>query len=234
MSDHEIGVIGGVGPAATAEFLARVVAWTDAATDQEHANLLVIQHSAIPDRTAFLVGHSSDDPGPVLVSDARRLESWGVASIVVPCNTASAFLDAMRAAVKIDVVDIIDAAAQDAVERGWSSVGILATAGTMASGAYSDALAARGVSAIAPRESAQQAVTALIYEDVKAGRTPRRELFETAVADVLDQGADGVILGCTELSVAAARWAPDARVLDALDSLAVRTVSLAGRRVRTG
>jgi len=233
MTDLEIGVIGGVGPAATAEFLSRVVQWTQAATDQDHANLVVLQHSAIPDRTDFLLGHSEEDPGPVLAADARRLRDWGVEAIVVPCNTATAFMRAMSEAVSIPVIDIIDAAAEDAKARGWSSVGVLATEGTMASGAYARALDHHGVTAIAPSPEAQAAITTLIYRDIKAGRPPERVLFDRGVEDVRRQGAEGVILGCTELSVAAATWQSDPLVLDALDSLAIRTVRLAGCAVRT-
>ena len=90
MTRSEIGVIGGVGPAATAEFLSRVIAWTDAERDQDHADLVVLQHCSIPDRTAFVLGSSAEDPGPVLASDAARLSDMGVAAVVVPCNTATA------------------------------------------------------------------------------------------------------------------------------------------------
>ncbi len=231
MNRAAVGVIGGVGPAATAEFLTRVITHTEAARDQDHADLIVLQHSSIPDRTAFLVGDSDDDPSPVLAADAATLASLGVVAIVLPCNTASAFIETVRAAVTIPVVDIVLAAVEDAQARGWSSVGVLSTMGTRMAGAYVHAIESRGLSIVHPSDASQTLLNSLIFDQVKAGRPPQRELLDTAVAEVLASGADGVILGCTELSVAAALWEPHAKVIDSLDSLAIRTVTLAGCRL---
>ncbi len=231
MTRASVGVIGGVGPAATAEFLNRVIAHTDAQRDQDHADLVVFQHSSIPDRTAFLVGESDEDPSPVLVADAVTLASLGVAAIVLPCNTASVFIATVRAAVTIPVVDIVFAAVEDAQGRGWSKIGVLSTMGTRMAGAYVHAIEARGLSIVHPSEASQGLLNTLIYDQVKAGRPPQRELLDAALAEVFAEGADGVILGCTELSVAAALWGPRDRVIDSLDSLAIRTVTLAGCRL---
>lgn len=229
---QEIGVIGGVGPAATAEFLARVVAWTDAGSDQEHADLVVLQHSSIPDRTAFIVGTSEVSPAPVLAADAARLERLGVAAVVVPCNTATAFIGAMREAVTIDVIDIVETAIDDALAAGATRIGVLSTAGTRAAGSYVTAAHARGAEVIHPDEDAQAALNRLIYEQVKAGLPADPDLYDQAIADVVSRGADVVILGCTELSVAASQIGPRDRVLDSLDSLAKVTIRLAGCAVK--
>lgn len=225
---REIGVIGGVGPAATAEFLARVVAWTDAGSDQEHADLVVLQHSSIPDRTAFIVGASDVSPAPVLAADAARLERLGVAAIVVPCNTATAFIGAMREAVTIDVVDIVETAIDDALAVGASRIGVLSTAGTRKAGAYVSAAAAKGVEVIHPSDTAQEHLNELIYGQVKAGKPVDPALYDAAIADVTSRGAQVIILGCTELSVAATAVGPREGVLDSLDSLAKATIRLAG------
>ena len=230
MSRTEVGVIGGLGPAATAEFLRRVIRWTDAASDQEHADLVVLQHSSIPDRTAHILDASAPDPGPALAADARRLEGLGVSAIVIPCNTARAFIDEIQGAVSIPVVDIVGAAVDDAVAffPDATVVGILATSGTLASGTYDHALEALGVTAVAPSAAQQERVMELIYGQVKAGRPADRGLLAGAIEEVESRGAGVVILGCTELSVAASDWDFGPRVVDALDSLARRTVSLAG------
>lgn len=231
MKRAAVGVIGGVGPAATAEFLMRVIGHTDAQRDQDHADLVVFQHSTIPDRTAFIVGESDEDPSPVLAADAVTLESLGVVAIVLPCNTASAFIETVRAAVTIPVVDIVDAAVEDAQARGWSRIGVLSTEGTRLAGAYVHAVEQRGLSIVHPSDASQALLNTLIYDQVKAGRPPQRELFDAVLAEVFSGGADGAILGCTELSVAAALWESQDRVIDSLDSLATRTVTLAGCRL---
>jgi len=227
----EVGVVGGLGPAATAQFMQRVIAATDATRDQDHVNLVVLQHSAVPDRTAFITGASSDDPTPVLVADTQRLESLGVAAVVMPCNTATAFVEAMRQAVSIPVLDIVDIAMDDAAERGWARVGVLATEGTRIAGTYDRAAQGRGVTVTYPSAAEQEAINTLIFDHVKAGVPAPEELLPGIIAAMMSSGVDGVILGCTELSVAA-EGIHEMHVVDALDSLARRTVLAGGGRVR--
>jgi len=227
----EVGVVGGLGPAATADFLGRVVAATDAARDQDHVNLVVLQHSAVPDRTAFITGASDADPTPLLVADARRLESWGVVAVVMPCNTATAFVEAMRSAVDVPVLDIVDIAMDEAERRGWKRVGVLATEGTRAAGTYDRAGSGRDIAIHYPDDATQASVNSLIFEYVKAGIEAPPAMLEASVQALIDDGVDGVILGCTELSVAAAGLENDV-VIDALDSLARRTVVAGGGKLK--
>ncbi|WP_061965597.1 aspartate/glutamate racemase family protein [Demequina aurantiaca] len=235
MTRKEIGVIGGVGPAATVEFLRRVVDMTDSATDQGHADLVVLQHSSIPDRTAYVLDASRENPGPVLAADARRLEAMGVTAIVIPCNTARVFIAEIEAAVHTPVVDIVQRGAEAAsmLSTPGARVGVLATDGTLASGTYAHALKDLGHDIVVPRHDLQARVTELIYDEVKAGREPTRDKLDDAIRFLREQGAEVVILGCTELSVAAVAWDLDSNVVDALDALAESTIELAGCSVRT-
>ena len=228
---HEVGVVGGLGPAATAAFLGRVVSATDAAKDQDHVNLVVLQHSAVPDRTDFITGASDADPTPLLVGDAVRLASWGVVAVVMPCNTATAFVEAMRAAVTIPVLDIVDIALDEAATRGWRRVGVLATEGTRAAATYDRSGVGRDIAIVYPSAAAQLTINSLIFDFVKAGKVAPESMLESAIQDLIDAGVDGVILGCTELSVAA-EGLVDSHVVDALDALARRTVIAGGGRLR--
>lgn len=231
----EVGVIGGVGPAATVCFLDLVVRHTAAERDQDHLDLVVLQHASIPDRTAYILGRSADDPGPVMAADARRLERLGVGFVVVPCNTAHHFTDEVAAAVGVPVLSIVDETADEVVQRGdVARVGVLATSGTLAASVYQRAFAARGVEALVPDDAEQDVVMRIIYEQVKAGR-PADVAALHGVADALQaRGADVVVLGCTELSVVAAAHdlLADARYVDSLDVLARRTVQRAGYPLR--
>lgn len=231
----EVGVIGGVGPAATVCFLDLVVRHTAAERDQDHLDLVVLQHASIPDRTAYILGRSADDPGPVMAADARRLERLGVGFVVVPCNTAHHFTDEVAAAVGVPVLSIVDETADEVVQRGGvARVGVLATSGTLAASVYQRAFAARGVEALVPDDAEQDVVMRIIYEQVKAGR-PADVAALHGVADALQaRGADVVVLGCTELSVVAAEHdlLADARYVDSLDVLARRTVQRAGYPLR--
>lgn len=233
-----VGVIGGIGPLATAYFLAKVVRLTEAERDQDHLDMIVFDHAAIPDRTAFILDGSTEDPGPVMAEDARRLESFGASFLVVPCNTAHNFTDEVVAAVGIPVLSIIDETVDEARRRvpEVGSIGLLATTGTGASGVYQRALAARGIACVLPDEADQDIVMSVIYDQVKAGKPGDVDAIRGVAGRLIDRGASLVVLGCTELSVVAEDEGllADPRFVDSLDVLARRTIDRAGGRVRLG
>lgn len=235
-SDLPVGVIGGVGPLATAYFLDKIVRLTAAGRDQDHVDMVVLNHATIPDRTAFILGTSTENPGPVMAEDARRLERFGVSFIVVPCNTAHYFTDEVVGAVGVPVLSIVGETVEEARARvPWlRSVGLLATSGTAAAGVYQRALAARGVECLLPDDADQAAVMRIIYDQVKAGRPVDIDLFRTVADRLVERGAQVVVLGCTELSVVAEDFhlLDDPRYVDSLDVLARRTIERAGHTVR--
>ncbi|WP_338403717.1 aspartate/glutamate racemase family protein [Cellulosimicrobium arenosum] len=229
-------MIGGVGPLATAYFLQLVVGLTEAERDQDHLDMVVLNHATIPDRTEFVLGRSDEDPGPVLARDARRLEAFGVSFLVMPCNTAHYFTQQVLDAVDVPFLSIIDTTVAAARRRvpGLAAVGLLATAGTAASGVYQDAFAAHDVTTLVPDEDDQALVTRIIYEQVKAGRPVDLETFRAVAGRLVQRGAGVVVLGCTELSVVAVDHGLLAEpvYLDSMDQLARATIRRAGHRVR--
>ncbi len=231
-----VGVIGGVGPLATAYFLDKVVRLTVAARDQDHLDMIVFNHSAIPDRTARILDPAADDPGPVMADDARRLEAFGADFLVIPCNTAHSFTAEVEAAATVPVVSIIEVTADEAQVRvpGLRSVGLLATSGTASSGVYQRALAARGVECLLPDDDDQATLMEIIYDQVKAGRPADTDALRAVVQRLADRGAEVFVLGCTELSVVAEDHdlLADPRFVDSLDVLARRTIERAGGTVR--
>ncbi len=233
--DEPVGVIGGLGPAATVHFLHRVVQLTEAHRDQDHVDLLVWQHGSIPDRTAYLLGHG-DSPEPVLVADAVALERAGARFVAVPCNTAVVWVEQMRAAVSIEVLDTVAetvAAAQAAVP-GLRRLGVLATDGTLLAGSYAAAAAAAGVEVLVPGAEVQREVMSIIYDGVKAGMPVPRSRFDAVVDHLRERGAEAVALGCTELSVLHGELGvDDPTVIDSIDALARRVVQRAGATLRT-
>ncbi len=232
--DEPVGVLGGLGPAATVHFMARVVGRTDAHRDQDHVDLLVWQHGSIPDRSAFLLGRG-ESPEPVLVADAVALERAGARFIAIPCNTAVVWVEQMRAAVSIEVLDTVAetvAAAQRAVP-GLTRLGVLATDGTLLAGTYAAAAAAAGLDLLTPSAEVQREVMSIIYDGIKAGMPVPRERFDAVVAPLREQGAEAVALGCTELSVLHEDLGvDDPTVVDSIDALARRVVERAGAPLR--
>lgn len=232
-----VGVIGGVGPQATAYFLDMVVRLTAAERDQDHLDMVVLNHASIPDRTAFILGASAEDPGPVMAEDARRLAAFGVDFLVLPCNTAHHFTREIEAAVDVPLVNIVAETVAEVSRRvaDLTAVGLLATSGTVRAGVYQRAIEAAGARTVLPDEQGQASLMRIIYDQVKAGRPVDVEEFRALVAGLRAQGAQAVVLGCTELSVVAADFdllAQDAGLVDSLDVLARRTIERAGGTVR--
>jgi aspartate racemase len=239
-----VGVIGGLGPEATAVFLTLVARLTAAECDQDHVDMVVLDHASIPDRTAFILGLSAEDPGPVIAADAVRLARFGVSFLVIPCNTAHHFADQVTAAVDVPLLSIVDetvaecarrAAGPEAATSGPVTVGVLATAGTIRARIYEHALAAAGMECVIPDDEHQNLVTRIVYDAVKAGRPVDAEAFDRVVEHVRDNGAQVVALCCTELSVAATSLGlstSDGFLVSSLDVLARRTIERAGKRVR--
>ncbi len=233
-----VGVIGGVGPMATAYFMQRVVALTAADRDQDHVDMVVFNHATIPDRTAYILDPDVPDPAPVLASDARRLQDFGADLLVMPCNTAHYFTEQVLSAVTVPLISIIaiTVAAAEARVPGLSSVGLLATEGTVASGVYQDAFAAHSIRTEVPSGADQELINEIIYGQVKAGLPADVEVLRAVTARLQAAGADVVVLGCTELSVVAVDHdlLGEQDYVDSLDQLVRATIRQSGHTVRAG
>ena len=194
-----IGVIGGMGPLATADFYRKLIAHTDAARDQEHPHVIIDADTAIPDRTEALL-RGGDDPAPALVASAKRLANAGAELLVMPCNTAHCFYQAITRAVYLPVLHMI-ALTRDALRaRGIRTAGLLATDGAVGSGIYQETFAGSGVTLLLPDAAEQAAVTDIVYDGVKAGNLDRDiAAFRRACEALLARGAETLLLGCTEL-----------------------------------
>lgn len=227
-----VGVIGGVGPMATVYYMQRVIEMTKAGCDQEHINMLVFNDCDIPDRTAFITEKSPDNPLPVMVEDAKRLEAAGCEFVVIPCNTAHYFYDELEQAVEIPVVNIVEETIRYAKARvqDLSCVGIMATTGTIVTGTYQKYAERAGLSFAVLDENEQNLLMQIIYDGVKAGKPVPRADFDRVANHLRAKGAQCLILGCTELSVLK-RDLPinDPDVLDSIDVLASETVRRSGK-----
>ncbi|MFL9866004.1 amino acid racemase [Paraburkholderia fungorum] len=234
----KVGVLGGVGPAATVDFMAKLVRNTPAARDQDHVKVMVEQNPQIPDRTEALLGNG-DDPTLALYAACKTLEEGGADLIAIPCNTAHAFVERIQPSLAVPIVNMLTCTADYLRETfpDLREVGVLATSGTLASRVYEKALEARGFVQIAPAEAAQARLMNAIYGPggAKAGYLSG-ECYDDVVAAVDDLAAQGVqvvVLGCTELplllrgSTLARPGGPAMRLVDPTDVLAKRCVAYA-------
>ncbi len=231
-----VGVVGGLGPAATALFLQLVVDLTPATRDQDHLDLIVLDHSSTVDRTAYILDpENAANPGPGLARDAARLAALGAAFVSIPCNTAHHFIDEITDASGLEIVDVVNETARAAVQAAGSKpVAVLATDGTRAAGVYQGVLERLGVDVLLPDEDQQRLVMSVIYDGVKAGGPVDVDGLLGVIGALLAQGAGVVVMGCTELSVVYANegWGERADIVDSVETLARATVLRAGREPR--
>ena len=228
MEKKTIGIIGGMGPLATADLFEKIVGHTKAACDQEHLHVVIDSNTNIPDRTAALL-HGGADPLPELVKSAGRLEKMGADVLIMPCNTAHNYYDGIAAAVSVPVLHMVRLTAQALVERGVKKAGLLATDGTVRTGIYQKSFAGSGVELLTPDEAGQRAVMEMIYQGVKAGdmafdAQPARQAMERLLA----AGAEVLILGCTELPLAVKLYGIALPAVDPTLELALEAIRFAG------
>ena len=230
----KLGIMGGLGPAATAFLFDRIVALTDAACDQEHLDVTILNRPATPDRTAFLLGNSTQDFTPAVCDAMRTLTQLGCEVLCIPCVTSHAsYKDYVRAAAPARVLDFPGEIAADLRSRGCTRVGILATAGTVTTGFLQRKMQECGLEVRVPDERHQELVESLIYDDVKAGRAPDMTKFTRACDHLADEGCDAVILGCTELPlIDPPEFYRDMYVADSLSILARAVIVACGARLR--
>lgn len=215
---------------ASACFYEMITEHTDAQRDQDHIDLILSSRASTPDRTDFILGRSTESPLPAMVEDARDLERFGARAIVIPCNTAHYFIDQVRASVSVPVPSIIRETARFLRLCGRKKAGILATEGTVAAGEYQSALDAEGVAWQLPDRDVQAAVSRIIYEYVKCGVNCDPALLYEAARPLRESGCDVMILGCTELSVAARTIRHDPLFVDSMEVLACRAIALCGKK----
>ena len=225
----KLGVIGGLGPMATAYFLQLLVQMTEARTDQEHIEVLLHSKPQIPDRTRFILGQSREDPLPQMVEIGRELAGQGAELIAVPCVTAHYFQKKLEDSIGIPVVDTIRETALSLKAAGVTKAGILATHGTIESGLFQRAFAGEGISAMLPDRAGQQAVMQIIYQNVKAGQPVDSAAFWRVAEGLFGQGAQAVLLACTELSLVKRDFGLGEGFLDVMEVLARKAVLICGR-----
>ena len=232
--NYRLGVLGGMGPQATNTFYQFIIDRTDARTDQEHVNALILSDSQMPDRTAAILGGEEDRERVFqrLLTDARLLESAGCTVIAVPCNTSHFFLDRVQEQIGIPILHMIRETVKMIQAMGKQTVGILATDGTVQTGIYQNELTAAGLTPVTLPEELQKTVMSIIYDEIKKGETGSREKFGEIDAYLRSVGCDCAILGCTELSVYRTLHSLPPFYIDAMEILAEQAILRCGKQLR--
>ena len=225
-----VGVLGGMGPLATLDFLRKVLDATPAATDQDHVPIVVSSIPQVPDRTEAFRG-AGESPLAAMVDSGQRLVAAGAGLVVIPCNTAHLWFDDLQQRLGLPMLHLVDVALEEARSRTGATarIGLLATDATLASGLY--------VNRQLPGQTLQwQLPTAGEMIDwvmpgiaaVKSGDLAKgRELLLAAARALTRRGADVLVLGCTEIPLALDDASAPVPVIDATAALARRSVAWA-------
>lgn len=224
-----LGILGGLGPMSTVYFCELLNRHTAATCDADHIDMLISSKATTPDRTAYILDKNSPDPLPVMLSEAHRLENAGVDLIVVPCNTAHYFYDGLTEGCQTPILNIIDETTAHLARTGVKTFGLLATVGTVQSGAYERFCAPRGLACITPTEEEQAIISNIIFGQIKQNKPVDMAAFDGIVSSLRSRGCEKIVLGCTELSLLKKEGLDDDLFVDSLDVLAYRTILACGK-----
>ncbi|PPB80955.1 aspartate racemase [Albidovulum inexpectatum] len=227
---RRIGILGGMGPEATVLLMQRLIRAVPARDDGDHIPLFVDMNPQVPSRIAALIEGTGPSPEPVLVAMARGLQQAGAMALAMPCNTAHHYAPAIRRAVTIPLIDMIELSVDAALRAAGpgATVGILASPAVRLTGVFDAALAARGLHAVHPDPQAQDGLLQAIRAIKRAGVTDtERQALDAARASVERSGARVSLVACTELSLAMEPAPPGGPLIDTLDALVGGIVAFA-------
>lgn len=230
--EQRLGILGGMGPQATQVFYQRILDKTDASRDQEHVPTLIWSDTGMPDRTRAILSGETEPVFARLLSGARLLEREGCTVLAIPCNTSHYFADRLQGELRIPLIHMIRETVSAIRAMGKTTVGILATDGTVRTGIYQQALEAAGLTPVTLPAQLQRVVMSIIYDEIKKGETGSREKFGEIDAYLRQAGCDCAILGCTELSVYRSLHSLPPYYIDAMEILAEQAILRCGKALR--
>ncbi len=225
-----IGILGGMGPMATADLFCKITAATEADCDNAHIRIFVDSNAAIPDRTEAIL-HGGRDPVPEMLSALRNLDACGADCILIACNTAHYFLPQLQAETETPILDMLAITAKRCAQHyPGKKAAVLGTTGTLNTGLYNRALEREGVPYLLPEPEEREELMRMIYGVVKASLPilPEEENWHQLLESLRRRGADYFILACTELPILAETLSDPGPFVDPTVELAREAVLFCG------
>lgn len=224
-----LGVIGGLGPLATAYYLQLLVDMGKAECDQDHMEVYMYSCPQIPDRTEYMLHpETAESPLPKMLELFKKLEADQVKAVTMPCVTAHYFWEEIAEECNVPIIHIVKETVKYLKQRNIKNVGVMATDGTIQTKLFQNELEQEGMRAIIPDRCNQEKVMRVIYEQVKKGKPIDEQLVYEVKAHLQENGAEVMLLACTELSIVKRDGKAGADVLDVLDVLASCAVQCCG------
>ncbi len=229
MNKKMLGVLGGLGPTASAHFYSLLTEFTKASCDQEHIDIIMCSITSIPDRTAFINDNSHENPLGQLKRYIKLLSDIGANIISIPCNTAEYFYYELQKITQAPIIKTSFETVSFAFNNGAKKVGIMATEGTLKSNIYQNTCEKFNLKYEIPSKTSQDILNKIIYEKIKKSLSPGVSDFLYVAEELCSKGCDSIILGCTELSlVPCSDIFEKYNFIDSLTVLAIRSVELCG------
>lgn len=227
-----IGILGGMGPLATVDIFKKIVTMTEAHCDNEHIPIIIDNNTLIPDRTSHIMGRGESPVGE-LVRSALRLQGMGADAIIIACNTAHYYYDEVVKHVKIPVINMIEETAKEILKNRpeVKRVGLIATEGTCKAGVYKNMFDRFGIDLIQPDPENEQHIMDVIYGIKKGLKDIDPTDFKHALKELKHQGAETLILGCTEIPIAFQMFDIHEDYIDASEVLVKRAIEFAGKNI---
>lgn len=227
-----LGIIGGMGPFASAELYNKILCKTLAERDDEHLHIIIDSNNNIPDRTAGILGRGPS-PLPMLIESGKRLKGMGAELLALPCFSSHFYLNALQEELGIPIVSMIDASVAYLKRTDISSVVLLQTEGLAQSGIFEQALKSEKISVILPDKDDMILLMDLIYSGVKANRSdydvrPFIDFCDRA----MKSGASHFLLGCTELPIAFSRYKINYPTVDTISVYAEALILKSAARLK--
>ena len=223
------GVLGGMGPLATVDFMSMVIDHCPIVTEEDHVRLLVDQNPHIPNRQ-IVSNNKSNKIGSMLADGAKKLEAAGVDFIVMPCNTAHMFSDDVKAEINIPFIDIVDETINEITEyfSDKVSIGIMATAACINAKIYQEGLSHKGKTCLLPDNHFQDECMKGIFSIKEGSNLLDPSVTLTSVANhLVDKGAELIIAGCTEIPLVLENKDLEVPLVSSTEVLAIKTIEYA-------
>ncbi len=225
-----IGVIGGMGPKSTIDFLSKIISLTPAKKDQEHLNMIVYMNPQIPDRTSAII-NNKESPTKALTESAKLLQDARVDFIVIPCVTAHFWFEEIKNSINIPILSLLDITSKEIRKQGkdLKKIGILATSGAIQSRLFENAFESGGYEIVYPEERVQTDYVMKGIYNIKMGKEAAevKSLFLHACTQMIEKGAQIIIAACTEIPLSITDKDIQIPLIDVNMALAEETVRFA-------
>lgn len=225
---YKLGVIGGMGPLATVKFYDKVVLNTDAHNDNEHIDLVVLNHSTMPDRTRCIIEKKDLEFLNVIKKDLEILDNIGVDVVAIPCNTSHYFYDEFSKYTNLKIINMIEETILEINRRGVKQVAVFGTIGTLNSKVYDKYAQKYGIEVKELSTDDKNSVMDIIYNIKETNNLENKEFIEI-LNKYCDKDTIGII-ACTELSLL--DICKSVNTIDALDVLVNKSIELSGAKIK--